>query len=70
MSPQQIEKRLKVIEEELARLKEQIKRISDKPAKRGWRATYGSFAGDPLHAEAMRLGRKYRESTRPKSRKR
>lgn len=30
----------------------------------------GSFANDPIYDEAMRLGRKYRESLRPKPAKR
>jgi hypothetical protein len=70
MSTQQLEKRIKAIEEELARLKVQIRRNGDRPKKRGWRATYGTFAGDPLYIEAMKLGRKYRESTRPKAKRR
>ena len=61
---------LLAIEDELARLKAQIRRNGSKPQKLGWRATFGSFADDPLYIEAMRLGRKYRESTRPKSKRR
>lgn len=69
MSTVQIEKRLKALETELAQLKVALKGTSQS-AKKGWRGIVGSFAGDPLHAEAMRLGRKYRESQRPKRRKR
>ena len=68
MSTQQLEKRIKAIEDELARLKAELGRNGSKSAKAGWRATFGSFAGDPIYVEAMKLGRKYRESTRPKSR--
>ena len=28
---------------------------------------WGAFAGDPIFLEAMKLGRKYRESLRPKA---
>jgi hypothetical protein len=31
---------------------------------------FGTFANDPVYDEAMRLGRKYRESTKPKPPKR
>jgi hypothetical protein len=70
MSTRQLEKRIKAIEDELARLKAELRRNGKNPPKLGWRATYGSFAGDPLYLEAMKLGRKYRESTRPKSKRR
>jgi hypothetical protein len=69
MSTAQIEKRLKALESEVAELKAKLK-AGTEPPKKGWRAIVGSFAGDPLHAEAMRLGRKYRRSLRPKAKKR
>lgn len=28
---------------------------------------WGTFAGDPIYLEAMKLGREYRESLRPKA---
>ena len=34
-----------------------------------WVQITGTFAGDPAHDESMRLGRKHRESLRPKTRK-
>jgi hypothetical protein len=70
MSNAQIEQRLKAIETELAELKAELKRKNKPSSKKGWRAIVGSFAGDPQHAEAMRLGRRYRESQRPKRGKR
>ena len=70
MSTVQIEQRLKAIETELAQLKAEVKSKNKSSSKKGWRAIVGSFAGDPKHAEAMRLGRKYRESQRPKRGKR
>jgi hypothetical protein len=71
MSTPQIKKRLKAIEDELARLKADING-GQPPPKRGggWRAVVGTFAGDPLHAKAMKLGRQYRQSQRPKSKRR
>ncbi len=35
-----------------------------------WKQIAGTFANDPMHAEAMRLGREYRESFPPKPKKR
>ena len=35
-----------------------------------WRQIAGRFANDPVYDEAMRLGRQYRESLRPKSKRR
>jgi hypothetical protein len=65
MSTAEIERRLRAVEGELARLKAEMKRGA-KPPKKGWRNIVGSFAGDPLHAEAAKLGRQYREAQRPK----
>ena len=63
-----IEQRLKVLEEEVARLKATISG-SGAPAQKGWKHIVGSFANDPVYDEAMRLGRQYRESLRPKAKK-
>jgi hypothetical protein len=59
---QTLEKRVAVLESELAELKKSIR-----PDKPWWRAIQGGFANDPAFKEAMRLGREYRESLRPKS---
>ncbi len=62
-------KRLEVLEEEIARIKQRLKRIPE--AKTSWvDEIAGTFANDPIYEEAMRLGREYRESLRPKPRKR
>jgi len=68
MSTAQIEKRLRELEGEVARLKARIDGKGQAP-KTGWRSIVGTFAGDPLHAEAMKLGQQYRRSLRPKRRK-
>src|SRR5439155_24994507 len=47
------------------RLKERLER-GDKTSKHWVDTVYGAFANDPDFLEAMRLGRKYRESLRPR----
>jgi hypothetical protein len=66
MAATSIEKRLASVEAELARLKARVEN-SEKP---WWEQIWGSFANDPAFLEAMRYGREYRESLRPKSPKR
>lgn len=62
---QTLEDRITIIEAELETLK---RKIEDKEVTkpRGWRSVVGVFADDPEFEEAMRLGREYRESLRPK----
>jgi hypothetical protein len=61
-----IESRVAALEAEVSRLKEQLEKAV--PAQRDWLdEIYGAFEGDPIFEEAMRLGREYRESLRPKS---
>ena len=64
MSNNQLEKRLTALEAEVALLKEQQQ--SAAKSLPWWKATRGTFANDPMFEEAMRLGREYRESLRPK----
>ncbi|QEH38886.1 hypothetical protein OJF2_74960 [Aquisphaera giovannonii] len=59
MSPIEMETRLEAIEKDVSRLKEKV----DGAVKPWWERIEGSFAGDPAHEEAMRLGRRYRESS-------
>ncbi len=60
-----IEQRMKVLEEEVARIKA---RLAESPNSQQpwWEKIWGTFANDPAYEEAMRLGREYRESLRPK----
>lgn len=64
------------IEARVAALETQVKELQLKLAsattdsKPWWQEIYGSFANDPMYEEAMRLGREYRESLRPKPAKR
>jgi hypothetical protein len=68
MSAEQLESRVAALETEVANLKARLAG-PEKAKEPWWKQIIGTFAGDPYYAEAMRLGRKYRESTRPKSRK-
>ena len=64
MTTKELEKRVTLLEVELAEVKKQL------PAKAKPRledAAWGVFAGDPIFLEAMKLGREYRESLRPKA---
>lgn len=60
--------RLAVLESRVAELEKRLldKAESDTP---WWLKISGMFANDPLFDEAMRYGREYRESTRPKTRR-
>src|SRR5882724_7129428 len=64
------------IEARVAALETQVKELQLKLASATtdsqpwWQEIYGSFANDPMYEEAMRLGREYRESLRPKPAKR
>ena len=56
-----LETRVAILERELASLKEQV----ETQKQPWWKANLGQFADDPIYAEAMKLGRAYRESLRP-----
>jgi hypothetical protein len=64
-----LEERVGALEKELAELKA-ILQGKGEASQPWWRDLWGIFAGDPAFKEAMRLGRAYRESTRPKPRQR
>jgi hypothetical protein len=59
--------RVATLEAEVTQLKRQIEAVT-LPAKPWWEHVVGAFADDPAFEEAMRLGREYRESLRPKPR--
>jgi hypothetical protein len=62
MATASLEDRVAALEAEVNRLK---LLIEDKKTP-GWKKIVGSFLNDPYYEEAMKLGREYRESTRPK----
>ena len=60
-----LEERVAVLEAEVARLKQERAQAAG-PSKPWWEEIRGTFKDDPHYVEAMRLGREYRESLRPK----
>jgi hypothetical protein len=63
-----LEERVAALEAELARLKAMLDRLPSEE-QRGWEKIAGAFAGDPAFLEAMRLGKQWRDSHRPKPKK-
>jgi hypothetical protein len=60
-----LEKRLAALEQQVARLQREG---SGTPDPRGWvDDLYGKFAKDPIFERAMKLGRQYRKSLRPRA---
>jgi hypothetical protein len=60
----EIEKRIAILEAEVALLKSKVEKKDDKSELPWWEQRVGVFADDPIYDEAMRLGREYRESQR------
>jgi hypothetical protein len=60
-----LEERVAVLEAEVARLKQERYNAAQ-AQKPWWEEIRGTFRNDPIYTEAMRLGREYRESLRPK----
>ncbi len=60
----EIEKRIAVLETEVALLKSKAEKKGDTTELPWWKQIIGTFANDPAHEEAMRLGREYRLSQR------
>ena len=66
---EKLEQRLAVLEAEVASLKKE-KTHAPQPTRPWWEEWFGAFENDPYFEEAMKYGRKWRESTRPKPKKR
>ena len=72
MRPPEIETRVAILKAEVERLRSKVD-AGGPPMTPWWERIAGSFADDPAHEQAMKLGRTYRESLRPgmpKARKR
>jgi hypothetical protein len=69
MAAAEVELRLAALEAEVAQLKQRLEENVE-PKKHWVDKVAGAFADDPDFLEAMRLGREYRESLRPKPAKR
>ena len=62
-----LEERVAALEAEVAQLKNRF--LNREVEKTGWRAMVGAFLNDPYYEKAMKYGRQYRESLRPKKKK-
>jgi hypothetical protein len=59
-----LEQRVAALEAEVTKLKSQLQAMQT--TQPWWEQIAGTFQLDPMHEEAMRLGRQYRRSLRPK----
>jgi hypothetical protein len=66
--PVSLARRLAKLEAEVAKLNARLDAIEKAP--KWWERIAGTFRNDPVYEEAMRLGRQYRESQRPKAKRR
>ena len=69
MPAKELDERVAALEEEVARVRKEIRSLTNGTMP-WWEKINGVFGDDPAFKEAMRLGREYRESLRPKPRKR
>ena len=63
----ELETRVAILEAKVERLQRELKGVVP-DGRPWWQQIVGTFADDPIYEEAMRLGREYRESLRPKPR--
>ncbi len=63
MSPTELEKRVAILEKELTKLKNRVETVES--GKPWWERITGTFEKDPVYEQAMKLGRKYRQSLSP-----
>ena len=69
MAVPEIELRVAALEAKVEQLQRHLKVVAP-DTRPWWEHIVGAFADDPAFEEAMRLGREYRESLRPKRAKR
>ena len=67
MAGRSLEERVASLETQVAHLRDQI--LEQGVKKAGWEAIVGTFLNDPYYEKAMNYGRQYRESLRPKKKK-
>jgi hypothetical protein len=60
----QLEQRVAALEAEVTKLKSQMEAMQT--TQPWWEQIAGTFQHDPMYEEAMRLGRQYRQSLRPR----
>jgi hypothetical protein len=61
-----IEERLSAVEQDLAQIKQRLNVGQLQPPAHPWDKVFGAFSNSEGFEEAVRLGREYRESLRPK----
>ncbi len=66
-STEALENRLTAVEKDLAELKQTFAGAKRNPPSPWWEKMFGSFAESEGFEEAVRLGREYRESLRPRN---
>lgn len=66
MATLSLEERVTALESELEQLKRRQEANASPNEPRGWRRIVGVFKDDPGFEEAVRAGREWRESFRPK----
>ena len=66
MAGTSVEERLSIVEQELAQVKQQLATDKLQTKIPWWEKIAGTFANSEGYEDAMRLGREYRESLRPK----
>ena len=65
MAAHKLEARVAALEVEVAQLKQKLEEVAPS-AQPWWEQIAGAFANDSVYEAAMRLGREYRQSQRPK----
>ena len=63
-STSQLEPRVAALEAEVTKLRHRIEAMQT--IQPWWEQVAGTFQHDPMYEEAMRLGRQYRQSLRPR----
>lgn len=61
-----LSQRVEHLEAEMERLKGQVASIPPADQRPWWEQISGSFKNDPIYDAAMKLGREYRRSLRPR----